>query len=112
MSDNEDWHLEWDNYFDDLDHAIERMLVIAARAEKENLHELDYHLIMAASALELVAMKCKDFVNLRVIELTHRMYQELPMFRMLRQAEKKLNDDEIASTFSSLFDPDDSSPPD
>ena len=97
----EDWELEWENYFDDLDHAVETMIKLAHKAEAEGLHELDARLVLAAADIEIHCKRCKDFINMRILELQTNLYKQNPLLKMLLEA----NDASDVSPFSSPVEP-------
>jgi hypothetical protein len=106
MNDTEDWQLEWENYFDDLDHAINRLLDVAASADRQGFHDVGGQLVLAAADLCVLSKRCEQFVNLRILLLQTELYKQNPLLKMLLD---KASDGGI---FSSPVGHDDSSPPD
>jgi hypothetical protein len=83
MSEHEDWQLEWENYFDDLDHAISRLLDVAALAERQGLLNVDAQLVLTAADLSMLSKRCEQFVNLRILELQTAIYKQNPLLKFL-----------------------------
>jgi hypothetical protein len=107
MSEHEDWQLEWENYFDDLDHAITRLLDVAAWAERQGLgDEVECQLVLTATDLSMLSKRCEQFVNLRIFELQTEIYKQNPLLKLLFN---KVSD---VGVFSAPVDHDDSSQPD
>lgn len=93
-SDHEKWQLEWDNYFDDIEHAINRMLDLANRAEREGLMKLDAALVLAAADLMLHCKACEKFLNQQTLNMSMELYKQNPLLKQLleHQTKEQTND--------------------
>jgi hypothetical protein len=89
MSDEwEEWQLEWDNYFDDIEDTLKLMDALAERAEREGLEELAVTLVEAGTALIRHTRVCDEFLAAQRLRVTSEIYARNPLLKMLMEKAK------------------------
>lgn len=79
----EEWRLEWQNYFDDLDASVERMDKLAVKAFELGFAETGEALMSAATAIIKHCQMCENFLATQQTEMIINMYKQNPLLKVL-----------------------------
>jgi hypothetical protein len=77
----DDFELEWENYFDDLDGVVSRLDDLAAQAQEQGFAGLEEKLTEAADALMRHCASCAAFLDLQALNLTAELYKQNPLLK-------------------------------